>query len=182
MINERECLICGKPTQSPLQWRVYCNDCRERVLLLQVAVSQTMKRYDVPHASEFKCVDCGAQASVYDHRYYSHPLEVDPVCSGCNSKRGPALDVVPCVTELAHYGISSKYGTPAVPIRVYPVLAVKPSPVDCTLPLQEGIDKYERERIETALDENKHNRTAAAKSIGITFRALRYRMERLGIE
>ena len=32
-----------------------------------------------------------------------------------------------------------------------------------------------------ALDQTRFNRTAAAKLLGITFRALRYRMERLGI-
>jgi len=32
-----------------------------------------------------------------------------------------------------------------------------------------------------ALEQTRFNRTAAAKLLGITFRALRYRMERLGI-
>ena len=39
----------------------------------------------------------------------------------------------------------------------------------------------EREAILEALDKTRFNRTAAAKLLGITFRALRYRMERLGI-
>jgi two-component system, NtrC family, response regulator PilR len=33
-----------------------------------------------------------------------------------------------------------------------------------------------------ALTETKHNATAAAKLLGISFRALRYRLERLEIE
>lgn len=36
------------------------------------------------------CVDCGKQAAVYDHRDYSKPLDVEPVCRSCNAKRGPA--------------------------------------------------------------------------------------------
>ena len=36
------------------------------------------------------CVDCGATASHYDHRDYSRPVEVDPVCHGCNLRRGTA--------------------------------------------------------------------------------------------
>ena len=48
-------------------------------------------------------------------------------------------------------------------------------------PLQEYLDRIEREAILEALDKTRFNRTAAAKLLGITFRALRYRMERLGI-
>jgi hypothetical protein len=37
------------------------------------------------------CVDCGLPARGYDHRDYSKPLAVEPVCRGCNRKRGPAI-------------------------------------------------------------------------------------------
>jgi hypothetical protein len=43
-------------------------------------------------AAEFLCVDCGDKASVYDHRDYNKPYEVDPVCRKCNLKRGPGLN------------------------------------------------------------------------------------------
>ena len=49
-------------------------------------------------------------------------------------------------------------------------------------PLQEYLDRIEREAIIEALVETNHNRTAAARLLGITFRALRYRMERLELE
>ena len=49
------------------------------------------------------------------------------------------------------------------------------------LPLQEHLDQVEKTAILEALDKTRFNRTAAAKLLGITFRALRYRMERLGI-
>lgn len=48
-------------------------------------------------------------------------------------------------------------------------------------PLQDYLDRLEKEAILEALDKTRYNRTAAAKLLGITFRALRYRMERLGI-
>lgn len=35
-----------------------------------------------------KCVDCGKQAECYDHRDYSKPMIVDPVCRPCNNSRG----------------------------------------------------------------------------------------------
>jgi two-component system response regulator PilR (NtrC family) len=50
-----------------------------------------------------------------------------------------------------------------------------------SLPLQERLDALERKSIMDALEQTRYNRTAAAKVLGITFRALRYRMERLGI-
>ncbi|MEJ2175271.1 MAG: sigma-54 dependent transcriptional regulator [bacterium] len=49
------------------------------------------------------------------------------------------------------------------------------------LPLPEHLDRIERELIVQALTETGFNRTAAAKRLGITFRQLRYRMQRLGI-
>lgn len=40
------------------------------------------------------CVDCGAPAVCYDHRSYSKPLDVQPVCKSCNKRRGHAVDVL----------------------------------------------------------------------------------------
>jgi two-component system response regulator PilR (NtrC family) len=47
--------------------------------------------------------------------------------------------------------------------------------------LPDYLDQIEREAIQRALEKTRFNRTAAAKLLGITFRALRYRMQRLGI-
>lgn len=48
--------------------------------------------------------------------------------------------------------------------------------------LQACLDRVERQAIVEALDKTRFNRTAAARLLGVTFRSLRYRMERLGIE
>jgi two-component system response regulator PilR (NtrC family) len=48
-------------------------------------------------------------------------------------------------------------------------------------PLTDYLDRIEREVILEALGQTGFNRTAAAKILGVTFRALRYRMERLSI-
>jgi len=47
--------------------------------------------------------------------------------------------------------------------------------------LPDYLDRIEREAILGALAKTGFNRTAAAKLLGVTFRALRYRMQRLGI-
>ena len=48
-------------------------------------------------------------------------------------------------------------------------------------PLQDYLDRVEKDAILEALEKTRFNRTAAAKLLGITFRSMRYRMERLGI-
>ncbi|MGF6148584.1 Transcriptional regulatory protein ZraR [Kingella potus] len=48
--------------------------------------------------------------------------------------------------------------------------------------IQEYLDLLERSIIEQALQITRYNRTQAAKLLGISFRSMRYRMERLGIE
>jgi two-component system response regulator PilR (NtrC family) len=56
-------------------------------------------------------------------------------------------------------------------------------PVDlgAGFPLQDYLDKLEKDSIVKALNESRYNRTKAAKTLGITVRSLRYRMERLGL-
>lgn len=49
-------------------------------------------------------------------------------------------------------------------------------------PLQDYLDQMERAAIVEALEQTRHNKTAAARVLGVTFRSLRYRLERLGIE
>jgi two-component system response regulator PilR (NtrC family) len=50
------------------------------------------------------------------------------------------------------------------------------------LSLPEKLENIERQAIMAALEKAQYNRTAAAKLLGVSFRALRYRMERLGIK
>ena len=49
-------------------------------------------------------------------------------------------------------------------------------------PLQDYLDQMERTAILEALEQTRYNKTAAARVLGVTFRSLRYRLERLGIE
>jgi two-component system response regulator PilR (NtrC family) len=63
----------------------------------------------------------------------------------------------------------------------------KMAPLDGSLgtrgmPLHDFLDQVEREAITKALEATRFNKTAAAKLLGITFRSLRYRLDRLGID
>ena len=47
--------------------------------------------------------------------------------------------------------------------------------------LQDHLDQVERQAIFDAIEQSNNNRTAAARLLGVTFRSLRYRMARLGM-
>ena len=49
-------------------------------------------------------------------------------------------------------------------------------------PLPDYLERIEKEAILEALEKTRYNRTAAARLLGITFRAMRYRMDKLGIK
>ncbi|HSG65926.1 MAG TPA: sigma 54-interacting transcriptional regulator, partial [Gammaproteobacteria bacterium] len=53
-------------------------------------------------------------------------------------------------------------------------------PDDATLERQ--LEEIERDAIVKALEQTRYNKTAAAKLLGISFRALRYRVKKLGID
>jgi two-component system, NtrC family, response regulator PilR len=50
------------------------------------------------------------------------------------------------------------------------------------VPLDDYISNLERTAIMKALEESRYNKTAAARKLGITFRALRYKLKKLGID
>lgn len=41
-------------------------------------------------SGEYACADCSEVACIYEHRDYSRPLDVTPVCATCNNRRGTA--------------------------------------------------------------------------------------------
>ena len=48
--------------------------------------------------------------------------------------------------------------------------------------LENYLEGIERQAIEKALEATRWNKTAAAKRLGISFRALRYRLKKLGMD
>lgn len=64
--------------------------------------------------------------------------------------------------------------------------AVTAAPTPASASADGGLDDYisniERTAIVKALEESRYNKTAAARKLGITFRALRYKLKKLGID
>ena len=79
-------------------------------------------------------------------------------------------------------------GKTAVPVEDRAVAAVPPTApeganaIGLVGTLGDFLDDIERDLIEKALAQTRYNRTAAADLLGITFRQLRYRMQRLNIQ
>jgi two-component system response regulator PilR (NtrC family) len=63
------------------------------------------------------------------------------------------------------------------------------SPSDAAAPVEapagglgDHLEDVERDAILKAMEKTRYNKTAAAKMLGMSFRALRYRIKKLGIE
>lgn len=61
-------------------------------------------RGDIPHPYTLLCVDCRRPARGYDHRDYTKPLDVVPVCTRCNVLRGPGGPVKLYLKYYRHRG------------------------------------------------------------------------------
>lgn len=73
----------------------------------------------------------------------------------------------------------SPVGMAHAPLPVEPPPAASPT---ASGGLDDYISNLERTAIIKALEESRYNKTAAAKKLGITFRALRYKLKKLGID
>lgn len=90
------CASCARTEYRATPIAQFCHQCaeqrrREQSRAIQ-RVNYAIRRGFLSRPAEHACADCGAQATDYDHRDYTKPLEVEPVCSACNTRRGPALD------------------------------------------------------------------------------------------
>jgi two-component system response regulator PilR (NtrC family) len=83
------------------------------------------------------------------------------------------------VIELEHIRLRSvQRPAPAAAARV--VASTPPS--DDSGPLLDQLEHVERDAIMKALEQTRYNKTAAAKLLGVTYRALRYKIKKLEIE
>lgn len=61
-------------------------------------------------------------------------------------------------------------------------VASEQDPVDGNVPLDVYLSRLERDAIVRALEQTDYNKTAAARLLGLSFRSLRYRLKKLGLE
>lgn len=80
------CKTAGRVNES-MRFRYDCRGKDEA----GISIANQIRVGALAHPSAMKCVDCGCQASEYEHRDYNYPLMVEPVCRRCNLLRGPAI-------------------------------------------------------------------------------------------
>ena len=69
-----------------------------------------------------------------------------------------------------------------LPASAPPTSPVPDTPESGRIQLEEHLGEIEKRAILQALEQTKYNKTAAAKLLGLSFRALRYRLKKLGLE
>jgi two-component system response regulator PilR (NtrC family) len=78
--------------------------------------------------------------------------------------------------------VSGEISAPDIQLRPTPGAPASNSITASGEALGDHLEEIEREAILKALEQTRYNKTAAAKVLGMTFRALRYRIKKLGIE
>ncbi len=88
------CIYCGTEFERHRNAMRICGPCDEQRMAARtrayLAVRKEIREGRLPHPKTLYCVDCGAFATLYEHRDLNDPLRVDPCCARCNQKRGPA--------------------------------------------------------------------------------------------
>lgn len=88
------CERCGGETEFRGGIYPLCGACRQQQSAERATASCAVRKAVnigmLKPVKTCRCVDCGAPAADYDHRDYSRPLAVEPVCRSCNIRRGIA--------------------------------------------------------------------------------------------
>ncbi len=88
-------------------------------------------------------------------------------------------DEVTAEDILLQGAVQGAAGMPHPPGGAPPAAA---APAAGSAPLGDRLEQLEREEIRRALADNRYNKTATARQLGMTLRALRYRMQKLGLD
>lgn len=83
------------------------------------------------------------------------------------------------IIELDDLNLSTPFPSP--PITENALVAISDYDAD-KMSLESYLQDIEKKALSTALEENRWNKTAAAKQLGMTFRSFRYRLKKLGLE
>ena len=92
----------------------------------------------------------------------------------------PMAEAAPVVQEAEEFEAPS--AVDPAPSAAPQAPEVAPAPGEDEGSLEDYLESLERQKITEALEATRWNKTAAAKRLGITFRALRYRLKKLGME
>ena len=176
---KNKCPVCNEPIRK--QGAVMCANCLDAKIIIQRSVSAMMTLHGIPMASGI-CVDCGARpATARDHRHYASPLKVDYVCGPCNFRRGPALDLYEMIKR--HRGLLKHEAEKMDEPQAKESKVDQPGAgIELPMDIERFLETVEKHYIEKALEKTRFNITKAAGLLSLSFRSMRYRIEKHGIK
>ncbi|OQW43103.1 MAG: sigma-54-dependent Fis family transcriptional regulator [Proteobacteria bacterium SG_bin4] len=143
---------------------------REDIPLIATAVLEKLCRDAARPVSSFTK---GALAKLVNYDYPGNVRELENILERTLALCGE-VQIGEAELQLP---VATKEAKSSIPENINLILP----DLDSGLPLQDYLDQLEKDSIIKALNISRYNRTKAAKTLGITVRSLRYRMERLGL-
>jgi two-component system response regulator PilR (NtrC family) len=136
-------------------------------LLVENFLAKLARQNDKPGLS----LDAGAMQTLCEYPFPGNVRELENILERattlCDGTRITALDLQ----------------LPAASIATEPAVNDPPQDLEPgAVPLNAYMDTIEKDALIKALEQTRYNKTAAARLLGITFRALRYRLKKLGLE
>ena len=121
-----------------------------------------------------------ARAKLLAYRFPGNVRELENILERAVALSG---DLITADDIQIHQPTPGGAATAANPDRIAPKGAPTAASTASVLPLLgDQLESLERETIVAALKEHRYNKTATARTLGLTLRALRYRMQKLGID
>lgn len=150
---------------------------RERAADIPLLVSHLLTRLATENNDEPYRLGSKAMESLIHYPFPGNVRELENIL-----ERAVALSEAGIIQEsdLRLPSANPHAGQPAAEPRV-PSVTLSQS-VNQADALPDAIEQLEREVIQRALEECRYNKTKAAAKLGITFRAMRYKVKKLGIE
>ena len=155
---------------------------RQRREDIPVIAEAILKRLAGDSAEQLPALSEEAEAALAAYPFPGNVRELENILERavalCDGQTIEVADLyLPQVDSL----IGQEADMPLRPIAAAPSPAIPPGLADGTA-LPDAIEQMERETIQKALEANRYNKTKTAAQLGITFRALRYKLKKLGME
>jgi two-component system response regulator PilR (NtrC family) len=122
-----------------------------------------------------------ARQKLSTYRYPGNVRELENILERAVALSGDAPISAEDIQIRDSAGIANM-GSPTDSLSENGSIAAKPAITESDDALGDRLENVERDAIIKALEATRYNKTAAAKSLGLTLRALRYRMQKLGVD
>jgi two-component system response regulator PilR (NtrC family) len=145
--------------------------------LAEVLLSKIARENDVPLCQ----LDSGALAALHNYSFPGNVRELENILQRAATLCEGNIIQESNLEFIIAPGASVMTEAPPVEIAA-PAIENSNVDLDADFSLEKHLEAIEIKTIEKALVETRWNKTAAAKKLGMSFRALRYRLKKLGLD